>query len=480
MKSEDLSKFIESFFKSIKCTTKWEGNILKIENIPEPFERFYGKKSPYYFVFSSEDNNEKTELITKGSSLIKTMSEFLKNKAQKSILKLDIEDNSKEELGKNLKLKNLEITNLSKNKEFDYIFRFTFVTTFHYKNKKEQITNHIYIHEGEIIENFRLDDYPTKPGDKNEVIIPDIKPFYELAKEKLKESIKPKTLEFSEDISQSLEIEMNRIKSHFVEQFHEIQKEIDRYAKRIPELEQETEKANPEKKIEIREKIERFKDNIEKIKEKNQVDRLEKERDMYLTDEKHKHSLNISNDLLNSAIVYYPKYKLSFFLKSLGLKNNISKTSNQKISRLINLEYNPLTKKISTILCDSCKSPIREIYVCNSGHINCHQCIKPCPSCLADTCQACEKIYCNVCKKDICKSCLTICAKCRKHTCESDICTDYISDEKICISCASLCPVCNKFTEKEFFKKCNKCKKLICPKCLTLDLKSGKMICKSC
>ena len=445
---------------------------MKVNRVSERFEKMYGKKAPYCFVFESGLDGD---LIISGSSLLKIIKDYLSTKAQKSLLKLDLGGDFESVIRGKFNLNGLEIGKVTWEERFDFIYRFSFLTTFQYLNEKKQFTNHIYVHEGAVINNFDLKKYKSVNGDVRVVKIPDLKMPSKIAREKLKELLEANTKEISRLVSHSLDGELNRVRYHYSEQINEIDRELKEFKKKIDRLENELKGASDKRKEIIVKRIERLKESIEKIKESDDVVKLEREKEFYMDDERHKHALNISNDIINTAVIYYPILKLKFSLRG-GEKSSRSLRS----SRLVLLDYNPLTGYVGELGCDSCGSELREIWLCDSGHLLCRKCLRGCPGCMSEVCDCCEEIFCDCCKKKICKNCVNVCGKCRGRVCDSDICTDYLSGKKICSRCANYCPVCKKFTEKEFFKRCSKCGREVCPKCFKVDVESGERVCGGC
>ncbi|MFA5259196.1 MAG: hypothetical protein WC979_07270 [Candidatus Pacearchaeota archaeon] len=464
----NLKNFTEVFFNNLKCKVSSEGNALLIENVPADIEKLYGKKSPYKLVFEKEHLNSENELVAKGSSLLKIMAGYLDNKAQMSLLKINFNPDFKKEISERFNLNGHELTGISTKIRNDLIFRFTFLTNFQYLNEREQLINSIYVKDDSIIE-FHPENYDTTDGKKEEIKLPEVKDKYGIAKEKLKELISKKTEEISKELNQSLEIETRRIKSHYLHQIDEINKELDKNTENIKSLEKKLLKANDNDKKSIQDKIERIKIVIENLKNDGEREKLSKEEIFFINDEKHKHSLNISNTVMNTTIIYYPVYRLKFGL----VKKNIS-------SRHVEIIYDPMNNSIEKLFCDSCKSEIDEIFVCSSGHINCEKCMRVCNDCRNLKCVSCAKITCHACGRDICDKCKVKCSKCLNYCCSADISKDAFTYKPICTKCSKYCQVCGKFSDKMMFSKCSTCGKEICPKCSKRDMTTRKNQCANC
>ena len=465
----NLEKFAEVFFKNLKCNVFWKENILVVENVPTDFEKIYGKKSPYCLVFQKEQAIGENEFITKGSSLLKVMADYLSSRAQTSLLKLNFNPDFPQEISKRINFNGSELTGISQKSRIEMIFRFTFLTNFQYLNEREQMISTIYVKDNEIID-FNLDNYDGSEGKKEDLgKIPDVKEKYNIAKEKLKLLINDRTEKISKYLDQSLEIEVRRIKSHYLHHIDEISKEIQKNNENLILFEKKLLKAKENEKKAIEERIERIKVSIQNLKTDGEIEKLEKEESFFIQDEKQKHSLNISNSLINTTIVYYPIFLLKFGLK----KKDI-------FSRNIENSYDPIKNLMEDFSCDSCKNKINDIFICSSGHLSCKSCIGTCSLCGKEKCPSCNNLTCTVCGRDICDKCKTKCSKCMNYTCSSDIGKDALTNRPICTNCSKFCSVCGKFSDKLMFSKCSSCGREICFKCSKRDARTRKNVCANC
>ncbi|MFW6282859.1 MAG: hypothetical protein ACOC1P_02290, partial [Minisyncoccales bacterium] len=55
MTENKIKNFVIRFFENLECNITENKGVLKIENIPQKFERFYGKTCPYFFYFNKSD-----------------------------------------------------------------------------------------------------------------------------------------------------------------------------------------------------------------------------------------------------------------------------------------------------------------------------------------------------------------------------------------------------------------------------------------
>ena len=96
---EKIRKFVEKFFENLGCSISYENkfekpeeSVLKIENVPKRFAKFYGKEEPYYFYFDDSQNVPEGEYVTKGSYILSCVNKFLENKGETTLLKMKFED----------------------------------------------------------------------------------------------------------------------------------------------------------------------------------------------------------------------------------------------------------------------------------------------------------------------------------------------------------------------------------------------------
>ena len=461
MESDNIRKFVEGFFRNLKCDVRSEGVVLVVENPPGDFEKFSGKKGPYYFIFEQNNAcpiNDKFELVSKGSYLLKTMTQYLDNRGQTTLLRLNFET-SEQEVKDYLKLKNCSVFSINKrvtNKDF---LRFTFLTTFQYLNEKEQVMNSIFVRDGKVVD-FDLDKFGVGEGKKQELPDLDVKEGYVLAKDKLKQLLEVKIGEIGEELDGKLLKEVERIKHHYVNQIREVDQEREKLEKQISDLEAGDTNGDL-KNIPVR--INKLREQIDELKKSEKKEKLEKEMQFFIDDETHKHGLNIDNKLMNTTVIYYPVFDFSIFLK------------NNETGRQLDLVYEPLDKKITSVFCDSCKNKIDEIILCSSGHIVCAGCSSKCGSCGKDTCRDCLVRSCGMCGVSLCKKCSSRCLKCGRYLCRNHVKKDPVTRGDFCSNCLKTCPFCGKSNER--VRACNLCGAGIsCENCAI----SNKVYCKKC
>lgn len=441
-----LINFVQKFFINLGAEVLSEGDVLTVSKVPAHFQKFYGKNEPYKFSIKIK-NNPEIEFLEKGSYTMKTISAFLENSGQTTLLKIDFELNPEEEIKKRLKLENSRLVKLSPKKMNDIFFRFTFHTSFQYLNEKEKVINEIYVHDGKVI-NGDLNGYPVIEGKKTDIRIPDMKEPYFLAKEKLKELLIEKTNSVAEELNKRLEKEIERIEKHFKSEEKELGENLLKLEEKLVELKKEGDS----------DKIERQKKLISNIKEKLNFEERQKDKERSILIEKTKHGLNVNNKLFNTTLIYHPLFAYAGTLK------------NQNTEREILLVFNPLLEKLNPLICEVCKSEIKEFYLCSNSHVICENCVGKCQSCGKEYCKNCIKNHCEICGSYICDDCKTRCSKCGKIMCKSHTKIDRLTGKVYCNNCLTRCERCQELKVGEDFRKSKRTGAKICEDCFRKEM----------
>lgn len=445
-----VKKFTIEFFKSLECTLSNKNNILIIENVPKGFEDLYGKVAPYHLNFSGQIDG--TEFVGKGSSLLVAMTKFLKGVGKTTLLKIDFDVNPDEEIKKVISFKNCEIDNLVKKHKNNFFSRFTFISTFHYLNKSEQVVNEIYIHEGKVVDGD-LSGYKVVEGKNDEATGGHAEKDYKIARDTLKGILKEKTTEVSEILKVKVEKEIKRIEEHYKSLVGELGGDLSGTLKKVQETELALRIADSSEAESIRLKLDRLKKSLVKIGNDDSRNRILAEQEFTIKDAMHKHSLNIDNKLVNTTVIYYPIFNFNLFLNS----------DNSK--RYIEMNYNPLTKTLNKLSCESCGKDITQLNLCSAGHINCDTCLIKCGECGKVFCKKCLKKSCSVCGKLLCKNCIIMCLGCGKYVCKDHMRKDCVSGEERCVNCLRACLRCHGLSHPKHFGEALDGSK-ICQKCL--------------
>ncbi|MBM3232730.1 hypothetical protein FJZ18_01020 [Candidatus Pacearchaeota archaeon] len=401
----ELKEFTANFFKNLGAKTIWEGQMLRVDKVPKDFEDFFGKKSPLKLVFDRSEEGKDTELIAKGSFLLKAIALYLENKGQTTLLKLRVMD-PKELLKHKVVFNDCDIFSFEKKHSYKTMVRFTFLTTFQYLNEKEQKMISIYLEEGKPV-TFDEKRFQFEEGRKEDIEISGIKENYSTSKVILKELLKPQVADIGTNLKSKLSRELQRIDSHYKRQEEEIDKQVQSLNTQLKELEDPNSKVD-KKNAEL--KLKRINEQLQKITEEDKKSKLKKEKDFLLNDEVQKHGLNMDTKLLNTTVIYYPVYECRMLLKN-----------NEVIGKPLDFLYDSKESSFTSINCESCKESLSSLKLCSSGHVICKSCILPCKGCTQGSCKICQFRRCNRCEREYCKRCTKKCSRCFKEFCKTHV-----------------------------------------------------------
>ena len=430
----DLKQFLMKFFTNLNCEVVDEGDSIKVSNIPQKFGKFAGNYGPYFLSF--KESREGYEQITQSHYLIKAINEFLEGKGSTTILELQTGFNAEKDLPRLIPFLNSEIKSVSSMRETNFIFKFTFSTTYQYLSEKETLVSQIYIRDGEVID-FESDSLVE--GNRRRFQGINLENEMNLAKSKLKELTTPKTQELGAKLKVLLEKEIERIKEHYKKDLEEF------VTKEVALQEQIKQETSPEK----RKKFEKM---LENLREGSSIERIKKEEQNFMQHEVRKHGLSINNKLMNIAVIHFPIYRMNL---TMNLGDNKLK--------MIEMVYDPVKKKLNPILCKGCGKEVSEIIICASGHFTCRDCGDRCEACGGVLCKACHVSKCSECGKKLCADCVDVCSGCRKSFCRTHLTKIPGTNKSTCRYCAKKCSKCGVVLGSEFTKDANG--KLICTKC---------------
>ena len=402
----ELINFYSKFFKSIGCNVQQRERELVVSEIPANFEKFSGKKGPYFFSFDRE--REGYEYVSQSHYLVKTIKEFLEGRGETTLLRIDFGINFKEEIPKRIPFLNSEIRSINKNSTNRFIFKFSFATTFQYLNEKETVINQIYVLDNKIID---FDNsLNLAEGNKRDFQEVSAEKEYSLAREELKKIILPKTEELKKKLGEQLNNEIARINQLYQNNLSEVEEQENSLKKQI--------EANRED----RDKVKRLNKMLENLNENSNKNKIKEEEQEFIQKEIRKHGLKIDTKLVNTTIIYFPFYNLNLTMEV--EKNNL---------KIIELGYDPLKKIVSPVHCKSCGKEVKEIILCSSGHITCRECGDKCASCGSVYCKSCQTKKCEECGRTLCSHCWNKCDACGKIFCDYHITKN--NGKKICKSC---------------------------------------------
>jgi len=432
MKMEDkILEFVKKFFINLGAKVSSSEEDIFIQEVPQEFERYYGKKAPYAFSLVKESIKPGYEFLDKSNYLLKTISNYLEESGKTTLLKLEINEDFSNEINKFIILPNSKIKKFYPKKKFNSFFRFTFHTSFQYLNENEKVINEFFVSDGKVVHGD-LSGYPIVEGKKTDIKITDPHEAYLAAKENLKIQLLDKMQELSRILSKRLEKELVRIEEHFK---HE-KKECD-------------------------DKIAKNKKNLHIPKEPIDIEELEREKQRSMQIEKQKHTLNINNKLFNTTLIYYP-----LFCSRLVVEN-------ENNSREIEISIDPLSKKLIPFRCEICNFEINEIFLCATGHAVCKNCASKCESCGKLFCKKCLFRKCELCNKSLCKDCYTRCSSCGKLMCKTHVKHETVSGRVICKNCLTKCEKCGEFKDPSGFKTLGKVR--VCELCFRKEMQKKTM-----
>lgn len=433
---DEIKEFVINFFSKLNCNIKYENEIYIIEDIPQSFLDLSSKENPLRINFIEKKEN--CDFVDKNSSLLRSIEKFLDNVGKTTLLRIDFDIDPIGEIKKYLSFNNCKINNLTKKNKNNFFSRFSFLTTFLFLNEREQLMNEIYVHDGVVVDGD-LSGYNVIEGDLNNVDSKNLKKDYETAKFALSSLIEDKKNDLSLKLSLELNKEIERINKYYTVQLNEFSNELNNSIDKIKELELKIRLSEGEKKNLLILKSSKLKENLIKLSNDDSKDRILKEMNFSIKDAQQRFSLNLTNKLLNTTIIYYP-----IFIFNLILDNNFARRS-------VEVLFDPLTKSFEGLKCDSCNSNLNKITLCSGGHLVCEKCIRKCDLCHKIICEKCITQKCKICGRELCRDCIKKCLKCGDYVCNDHIRKDFISGEEFCLNCLRACSKCHRLTQEKFF-----------------------------
>jgi hypothetical protein len=454
-----IERIVLDFFKNLKCGVFKEGEVFVIDKVPKSFEDIFGKAAPYRLTFSKPI--EGAEYVIRGSSLVQAMTKYLEGASKTTLLKIEFEVDPISEISSVVSMKNCELGKITQRDSNNFFSRFTFITTFRYLNESEQLINEIYVHHGKVVKGD-LSGYKVVAGDNRQAAGVKVEEDYALARDYLKGLLKSKTSEIGNDLGERLEKEIKRISFHYDNLLGELGGDINSQLKKIRETELQLRTAEGDEAESLRSRLDKLRKGLLKVGDDEAKDRILKEQEFTIRDAQQKHSLNIDNKLMNTTVIYYPVYSCDLFLKG------------DRSGRHVEVVYDPLTREISKIFCDSCSKEISGLNLCSSGHIACDKCLGRCGECGTQICNKCLNRRCNVCGKILCKSCTRVCMGCGKHVCKTHLRRDAVTGDERCVNCLRACFRCHNLSDPRYFGVSSDGSK-ICQRCLGEERRNGAM-----
>jgi len=303
---ESPKKFILEFFK--EANIKDENGVLTISGASKDFEDFIGKKSPYKLVFDFDlhTKTKDSELIMKGSYFLLAIRDYLSNKGQTSLLKINLKLDKKE-LVKKLKLRNCQDI---KNNTSDILYGFSFLSSYQYLNDKKQSITKILVKDKDVLD-IDISRFKAQNGNKEEISNLDPLNSYQIAKKILEKKVINEIKPIKMVLMKKLDKELFRVKDHYFKQIKEKDEEVEACANKIKMLQNKLKYTSYERDIRILERtIRESKERLEDLKRRGYKERLKSEEAFHINDEIEKHVLSIKNTLINISVFYYPIYEI--------------------------------------------------------------------------------------------------------------------------------------------------------------------------
>lgn len=307
MEKNNPKEFILEFFRDSNILDK--NGVLTISEVPKSFEDFIGKKAPYKLVFDIKihSRTRDSELIMQGSYFLLSIRDYLIDKGQTSLQKINIQPDPAS-INKNLPRdsKIIEI----KEDGLDFISEFYFLSVYQYLNEKKQSINRLLIKDKSILD-LNIDKFKSRTGNREEIPSIDLNASYKLAIANLESDVEKEIRPIKLLLKEKLERELKRVKEHYVKQIKEKDEEVETCERKIKLLQSKLRHTYYQRDIDILEmQIRESKERLEKLKKKGYRERLKKEEIFHVDDEVEKHVLSIKNNLINATVFYYPIYKI--------------------------------------------------------------------------------------------------------------------------------------------------------------------------
>lgn len=472
------------FFESLGSRVSWDGDKLIVENVPGKFEEYFGRVSPYEFVF---DKRVKGEFAGKGSEVLEKILKFLKRGGKTSILRIDFSqrDDSKgpadvDIIMEKLRLKNCEVESVGRRFKNNFFTRFSFVVNFNYLNESERVVEEVFVYDGEVIDG-NLEGYDVVDGEKLDIDKGKVKADYEVALKGLGERVREVQERIAGELKEKMDEEVGRIRDYYEVQLREFGGDLSDKLSRVKELELEIRGAGEEEKEVLLRRLEKLRSGLVKVGDDDAVERVEREREATIDDAKQKFSLGVDRKLVNTTVVYYPVFVFKIYLREGSLTAMGSTSSNTNVpsedprragKRLIEICYDPLTGEMDGLDCESCGKSLDGVNVCANGHLSCSECMGVCGECGGKFCRKCLERSCSVCGRKLCKNCLRVCRGCGRYTCATHMRKDCVSGDERCTICLRACLRCNGVSQEKFFGEARDGSK-VCGKCLGKERRSG-------
>ena len=223
--NDPLRSFSVQFFKELGASVSYSGDFLEITGVPAKFQKFYGKNEPYRLVFDKSRATSNVELVTSESYLLKMMKSYLDDVGDSVLLSLNYPLSIDSFLRKNFELHDCSISKATATLNPNFLFKFTFQTTYKYLNEEEKLITEVFIDKGAVV-SPELSAFTTSSLNKKDIDMTQLRGYYSVAKEHIKETINNRTLIIASVLEDSLSKEILRVNSYYEQQIKEIDAQI--------------------------------------------------------------------------------------------------------------------------------------------------------------------------------------------------------------------------------------------------------------
>ncbi|MCP4664483.1 MAG: hypothetical protein GY856_54560 [bacterium] len=139
---------------------------------------------------------------------------------------------------------------------------------------------------------------------------------------------------------------------------------------------------------------------------------LQSERRTKLADAEEKYRLRVELELINLWIVAQAKLVVPVTIKK------------RKVSTLRQVVWDPRRSRLEPPLCEACREPASQLWLCENGHLTHKACRRPqCVDCSRTYCRLCSEQMrsCVVCDRPLCEHSVNHCATCGRGTCREHV-----------------------------------------------------------
>jgi len=327
----DLHDFCKMAFESLGCLVDSRDDCLEVL-IPDEFKDEFKDRSYLKIVFRKDllDSSD-TEFICLGSPILSSLINLVSKRGRFSCFYLDLNpvtSNLYNKVQRKIRFLNCKSQFLEEMKTYSCYCIFNFKISYLSEDNIEEIRglvidlNHLGLRQ-----RFLNSDYTLYLRDKFDpsflslIELGNIRKAYEKAKDCLIKEYTPTILNISKGLEKRLRKGMERVNGYYLENEEEINKRIER---------------------------ERIEEKRERLYQKLQLNRLEKDRKLRELEDKYKIKVKIR--LLNLALVFQPKIKAKI---ELILKDKV---------RYFNIFWDPLFKEVESAFCQGCREETEDLY----------------------------------------------------------------------------------------------------------------------